>query len=102
MSENKKSFGYKTGKAHIALRQDGYYVWNLSTIKANGKYHMFASHWKENLGFGRNWLYNSEIVRWNYMITTNSSIVILSSGKTYMIYKSRCTFGKPLQFGIAV
>ncbi len=205
MSEKKKSFGYKTGKAHIALRLDGYYVWDSSTIKANGKYHMFASRWKADFGFGWNWLYNSEIAHfvsdspdgefvfqnvalprrgrqyfdgmnthntcikywngkyylyymgttyggdlfdstdgidpqyametwnrkrigvavaddidgefvrqdsplleprdcshWDCTITTNPSVVILPSGKTYMIYKSRSAFGKPLQLGIAV
>ena len=46
------NFIYKTGKAHIALKENGYYVWDSSVIKANGKYYMFASRWKENIGFG--------------------------------------------------
>ena len=57
------NFIYKTGKAHIALKENGYYVWDSSVIKANGKYYMFASRWKENIGFGWNWLFNSEICR---------------------------------------
>lgn len=200
-----ENFGYKTGKAHMALNPDGYYVWDSSVIKAGGKYHMFASRWKEELGFGWNWLYNSEIAHfvsdtpdgeftfqnvalprrgrqffdgmsthntcikywngkyylyymgttyggdmlekkdemdnmyatetwnrkrigvavaddingefvrkdkplleprdcshWDCTITTNPSVVILPSGKTYMIYKSRSAYGKPLQLGIAV
>ena len=39
---------------------------------------------------------------WDCTITTNPSVVILPDGKTYMIYKSRRAFGKPLQLGIAV
>lgn len=196
---------YKIGKAHIALKSDGYYVWDSSVIKANGKYHMFASRWEEKLGFGWNWLFNSEICHfvaerpdgefkfkntvlprrgrkyfdgmsthntcikywngkyylyymgttfggeipsdnspineqyametwnrkrigvavatdidgefvrrdepilqprdcshWDCTITTNPSVVILPDGTTYMMYKSRRAFGKPLQLGIAV
>lgn len=40
--------------------------------------------------------------RWDCTITTNPSVAILPSGKTYMIYKSRRAFGKPLQLGVAV
>ena len=54
---------FKTGKTHVALKLDGYYVWDSSVIKANGKYYMFASRWKEELGFGANWLFNSEVCR---------------------------------------
>lgn len=196
---------FKTGKTHVALKLDGYYVWDSSVIKANGKCYMFASRWKEELGFGRNWLFNSEVCRfvadspddefkfdgvvlprrgrgffdgmnthntcikyfngkyylyymgttyggdiplddtpvddkycletwnrkrigvavadridgeftrkdkplleprdcshWDCTITTNPSVVILTSGKTYMIYKSRTAYGKPLRLGIAV
>ena len=199
------TFNYATGKAHIALQLDGYYVWDSSVIKVGGKYYMFASRWKEELGFGWNWLFNSEICRfvadsaaskfvfdgvvlprrgrqffdgmnthntcikywngkyylyymgttyggnipndyrfidnnyaletwnrkrigvavasdingefvrkdepilnprdcshWDCTITTNPSVVILPSGKTYMIYKSRRAYGAPLQLGIAV
>lgn len=39
---------------------------------------------------------------WDCTITTNPSVAILPSGKTYMIYKSRKAVGKPLQLGIAV
>ena len=39
---------------------------------------------------------------WDCTITTNPSVAILPDGKTYMIYKSRRSFGKPLQLGIAV
>lgn len=193
------------GKAKIALRQEGYYIWDSSVIAAKGKYYMFASRWKKELGFGWNWLFNSEICRfvsnepqgeytfdgvvlprrgrqyfdgmnthntcikywngkyylyymgttyggdipsdnspineqyametwnrkrigvavadeidgefvrkdeplllprdcshWDCTITTNPSVVIMPSGKTYMIYKSRRSFSDPLQLGIAV
>ncbi|MBE7079221.1 MAG: hypothetical protein E7380_05125 [Clostridiales bacterium] len=200
-----KDFGYKTGAASVALKLDGYYVWDCSVIKLGGKYHMFSSRWKKEYGFGWNWLFNSEIIHsvsdtpegpyqfqnvvlprrgrkyfdgmnthntcikeyngkfylyymgttyggdiptgekeipagyemetwnrkriglavaedidgefvrrdtpllnprdcrfWDCTITTNPSVAILPSGKTYMIYKSRSGIGKPLQLGIAV
>lgn len=59
MTEN---FGFKTLTASKALEIDGYYVWDCSVIKADGKYHMFSSRWKKELGFGWNWLYNSQII----------------------------------------
>ncbi len=197
------NFQKKVAEANVALSPDGYYVWDSSVIKANGRYYMFASRWKEEFGFGWNWLFNSEVCRfvsdrpqgeykfdgvvlprrgrqyfdgmnthntcikywngkyylyymgttygcetggqtidehyaletwnrkrigvavaddidgtfvrrdeplleprdcshWDCTITTNPSVVILPSGKTYMIYKSRRGFGKPLQLGIAV
>ena len=39
---------------------------------------------------------------WDCTITTNPSVAIMPDGKTYMIYKSRSAFGKPLKLGIAV
>jgi len=57
-----KDFGYKTGAASVALKLDGYYVWDCSVIKLGGKYHMFSSRWKKEYGFGWNWLFNSEII----------------------------------------
>lgn len=39
---------------------------------------------------------------WDCTITTNPTVAIMPDGKTYMIYKSRRSFGKPLQLGIAV
>lgn len=57
-----KDFGYKAGKANVALKLDGYYVWDCSVIKSGGKYHMFSSRWKKEYGFGWNWLFNSEII----------------------------------------
>lgn len=58
--ENK--FGYKAGKAVKALDLEGYYVWDCSVIYTGGKYHMFSSRWREEYGFGWNWLFNSEII----------------------------------------
>lgn len=58
-----KEFGYKVDRATLALRLDGYYVWDCSVLKGkDGKYHMFSSRWKEEYGFGWNWLFNSEII----------------------------------------
>lgn len=200
----KNDFGYKAGKAVKALQLDGYYVWDCSVIKSGGKYHMFSSRWKEEYGFGWNWVFNSEIIHsvsdtpegpyvfqnvalprrgrqyfdgmnthntcikeyngkfylyymgttyggdipttpdvsqfyceetwnrkrigvavaddingefvrrdtplleprdcshWDCTITTNPSVAIMPDGKTYMIYKSRCAYAKPLKLGIAV
>ena len=56
-------FAYKTETASVALELDGYYVWDCSVIKAEGKYYLFASRWKEELGFGWNWLFNSEVIQ---------------------------------------
>ena len=58
----KNDFGYKAGKANVALKLDDYYVWDCSVIKSGGKYHMFSSRWKKEYGFGWNWLFNSEII----------------------------------------
>ena len=57
----KNDFGYKAGKVTKAMEHEGYYVWDCSVIKAEGKYHMFSSRWKEEYGFGWNWVFNSEI-----------------------------------------
>ncbi len=59
MTEN---FGYKAGKAVKALQFKDYYVWDCSVIYADGQYHMFSSRWKKELGFGWNWVFNSEII----------------------------------------
>ena len=202
MAEN---FGYKAGKAVKALELEDYYVWDCSVIKSGGKYHMFSSRWKKELGFGWNWCFNAEVIHsvsdtpegpyefqnvvlprrgrqyfdgmnthntcikeyngkfylyymgctyggdipngpedyameyaletwnrkrigvavaddingefvrrdtplleprdcshWDCTITTNPTVAIMPDGKTYMIYKSRSAFGKPLQLGIAV
>lgn len=39
---------------------------------------------------------------WDCTITTNPSVIIMPDGKTYMIYKSRTAYQKPLKLGIAV
>lgn len=42
---------------------DDYWVWDPSVVKGeDGLYHMFASRWSKEYGFG-NWVTNSEIVR---------------------------------------
>ncbi len=54
-------FKYKQGKANIAFRLPGEYVWDVSIVQAEGKYWMFSSHWPFSKGFGWNWLYISQI-----------------------------------------
>ncbi|MBQ4622942.1 MAG: glycoside hydrolase family protein [Clostridia bacterium] len=199
------NLGYKAGKASVAFAMEDYYIWDSSVILVDGTYHMFASRWPKSLGFGSNWLFNSEIVHatsptpegpyifqnvvlprrgrayfdgmnthntcikawdgkfylyymgtsysgeipthesqidshralevwnrkrigvavaddingpfvrqdhplleprdpshWDCTVTTNPTVAILPSGKTYMIYKSRSGVGMPLKLGMAV
>lgn len=45
------------------FRMKNYWVWDPSIVKGeDGLYHMFASRWSKDYGFG-NWVTNSEIVR---------------------------------------
>lgn len=49
--------------AVIAFEQEDYFVWDCSVIKGpDGKYHMFSSHWPKHMGFGWNWLFQSQII----------------------------------------
>lgn len=57
-----KQFPYQPTDAVKALELEDYFVWDCSVIKAEGQYHMFSSRWKKELGFGCNWLFNSEII----------------------------------------
>ena len=42
---------------------DNYWIWGSSVIKGeDGRYHMFASRWSKQFGFGH-WVTNSQIVR---------------------------------------
>ncbi len=44
------------------FKMQDYYVWCASAILGeDGKYHMFASCWEKELGFGANWLFNCKI-----------------------------------------
>ena len=45
------------------FKMDGYWVWGGSMIKAEGKYHLFASRWKKDGKFPENYRNDSEIVR---------------------------------------
>lgn len=56
------AFGYRSGKAFVALKLDNDYVWDCSALKVGGEYHMFSSRWTKELGFGWNWLFHSEII----------------------------------------
>ena len=45
------------------FRDDNYWIWGSSVIRGeDGRYHMFASRWSKDVGFG-NWVSNSEVVR---------------------------------------
>ncbi len=57
-----KDFGYQVKNAVKALEMEDYYVWDCSVLKVDGKYHLFSSRWKKELGFGWNWLFHSEII----------------------------------------
>lgn len=54
-------FGYKQGKANIALKIDSDYIWDASVIEAEGKYWLFCSHWPFSRGFNWNWCCVSRI-----------------------------------------
>lgn len=58
-----KRFGYIPCDAVIAYAEKDYYLWDCSVIEAEGKWHMFCSRWDRSLGFGWNWLFNSEIIQ---------------------------------------
>ena len=46
------------------FRMKDYYIWCGSAIRGeDGRFHLFASRWHKELGFGVQWLFNSEIVR---------------------------------------
>jgi len=55
-------FPYKPVHASKALELSDYYVWDCSVLFSGGIYHMFSSRWKKSLGFGANWLFNSQII----------------------------------------
>lgn len=43
---------------------EDYFIWCGSCVKGeDGRYHLFASRWRKELGFGVHWLFNCEIVR---------------------------------------
>ena len=111
MAEN---FGYRAGRAVVALEMEDYYVWDCSVIKADGKYHMFSSRWPKEYGFGWNWLFHSEIVhsvsvkpegpymfqnvvlprrgrQYFYGMNTHNTCIKAWNGKFYLYYMG-CTY----------
>lgn len=56
-----KEFSYKADHATMVFKDEEYYVWDSAVIKVGNQYHLFYSRWKKELGFGWNWLYNSQI-----------------------------------------
>lgn len=53
---------FKQGKAKIAFKLDGYYLWDASVIKVDNLYYLFCSRWPKSLGFGWNWLFHSQVI----------------------------------------
>jgi hypothetical protein len=63
MKKQPSCFPYEPLQASIALQDPAYFYWDSSIIKtADGVFHLFVSRWPSRLGFGWNWLFNSEIV----------------------------------------
>lgn len=56
------AFPYRPGVTDTAFYMEEHYIWDCSVIRAGGKYHMFSSRWPRQMGFGWNWLFNSEII----------------------------------------
>ena len=56
-----EEFGYQAKNAVTALAIEDQYIWDCAVIRAEGKYHMFSSGWDRRLGFGWNWLFNSQV-----------------------------------------
>ncbi|AWX43654.1 hypothetical protein HME9304_00645 [Flagellimonas maritima] len=100
------------------FQMDGYWVWGMSVIKGNdGKYHGYASAWKNNVPFASNWVTNSQIVHatsenpegpyefsevvferrgpqfWDGMMTHNPTIQKV--GDTYLLYYIGATYDFP-------
>lgn len=72
-------WGYKPKDAVTALAFEDHYAWDCAVIKAEGKYHMFSSGWDRRLGFGRNWLFNSQVIR-SVLDTPEGPITRLTEG----------------------
>lgn len=46
------------------FKMDDCFIWCGSAVRGeDGRYHIFASRWRKELGFGAQWLFNCEIVR---------------------------------------
>lgn len=101
--------------ANSGFRMDGYWIWCGSVIKADdGKYHMFASRWSNEVSFAPHWLTNSEVVHavsdtpegpfhfsdvalpprgetyWDGRMTHNPAI--RKHGDTYLLYYTGTTY----------
>lgn len=71
MSDTEKPFMYEINlkermlpvKKNSGFRMEGYWVWCGSVIKAEGRYHMFASRWPKTQPMHPGWIFSSEIVR---------------------------------------
>ena len=116
-----EGFGYRAGKAQIAMGSDEHYVWDCYVIYAEGKYHMFSSHWEKAFGFGWNWVFNSRIIHcvsdrpegpYTFLrevlprrgrqyfdgMSTHNTCVRYYDGKYYLDYMGT-TYGGPIPHG---
>ena len=57
-----ENFAFYPDKAMTAFEMEDYYLWDCSVVWAEGEYHLFCSRWKKELGFGWNWVFNSEVI----------------------------------------
>lgn len=116
-----REFAYRADNAVVAMYSEDHYVWDCSVIYAEGKYHMFSSRWKKELGFGWNWVYNSEIIHcvsdtpegpYQFLrvvlprrgrqyfdgMSTHNTCVRYFKGKYYLYYMGT-TYGGPVPIG---
>ncbi len=114
-------FGYRPGEAVLALESRDHYLWDCSVIYAEGKYHMFSSHWNKDWGFGWNWVFNSQIIHsvadrpegpYRFLrvvlprrgrqyfdgMSTHNTCIRFYGGKYYLYYMGT-TYGGPIPEG---
>lgn len=60
----RQPFGKELSGATVAAKDEDYYIWDCSVIAWQGKYHLFVSRWPRSRGFGWNWLFRSEVARY--------------------------------------
>lgn len=114
-------FPYRPDNAVIACRPEDYYIWDCSVIYAEGKYHMFSSHWEKAYGFGWNWVFNSRVIHsvadrpegpYQFLrevlprrgrqyfdgMNTHNTCIRFYDGKYYLYYMGT-TYGGPIPHG---
>lgn len=117
-----KEFAYRVDNAVLAQTSQDYYIWDCSVIYAEGKYHMFSSHWEKEWGFGWNWVFNSRIIHcvadkpqgpYKFLrevlprrgrqyfdgMNTHNTCIRYYDGKYYLYYMGT-TYGGPIPEGV--